>query len=241
MRRRTSLVTAVVSTVLLAAGCGLTDEGPRPGVAAEVDGESLQLEVVDRTVEDYCTLLAEHPDEQAFPTALIRTQLTLLWSRSVAIDAVATDHGVPVPGEVDESEVRAQWEALGEIDDDNLESFTWLADIQARDEAMIEAIGTAAFLDETGQPVVGEDAWNRGNELVALWLDHNQPHLNPVFGDVDWSDGTISADALSVPVSDEAVGLVDISAVSAERLAELPASQRCGPEPQDEAAAVPIG
>ena len=66
------------------------------------------------------------------------------------------------------------------------------------------------------------------------WFDLHEPRLNPLFGEVDWSDGTISADALSVPVSDEAVSMVDISAVSAERVAELPASQRCGPEPQGE-------
>lgn len=245
MRRRTSLTAVALTGLLLtvgAAGCGLTDNGPKPGVAAEVDGETLTLATVDDAVEDYCTLLAEHPDEQAFPTALIRTQVTLLWSRSIAIDAVASEYDVPQPAALDRGAVEAQWAALGEIDDDNVDSFTWLSEIQTRDDAMVEAIGTAAFLADGGQPVVGEDAYAKGNELVAAWLTDHEPDLNPVFGSVDWETGTISADGLSVPVSDAAFGMLDISNVAPDVVAELPESQRCGPAPKADAVkTVPAG
>lgn len=242
MGRRTSLAAVALTGLVLTAGCGLTDNAPHPGAAAEVDGTSLSLDTVDKAVGDYCAMLAEHPDETPFPVALIRTQVTLLWSRAQAIDAVATTYDVPIPADLDEAAVKADWAGLGEVDDDNLESFTWLSDIRTRDDAMIAAIGTAAGLRDDGQALAGEDAYNRGSELVAAWLVDHEPDLNPVFGDVEWSTGTISADTLSVPVSDEATSLLDLSTVSAERVAELPASQRCGPEPSAaQSQVVPVG
>ena len=224
-------VIAGAALSLSVTACGVADgDGPRPGVAAEVDGQTLELGKLDRAVQDYCDVLAESPQGEAVPKAAVRADLARLWAQAVAVDEIAGDYGVDVPDEtVERAFVERAWGTLGEVDDDNYESFEWLTWVQLRVNDPLLAIGNQVVLEETGQPADQPTAAARGTEAVQAWLDDNELELNPVFGQLDADTGQFAGDGLSVAVSDEARDGVKNPPYSAEQVAGLPATQRCGP------------
>ncbi len=225
-------VAALSAAALLAAGCGVSDDGVKPGVAAEVEGQQLRLSKVDRAVEDYCALRAANPQATAAPTALIRAQFVVGWTQAVAVDALADEHGVTLPSEaIDRTSVQQAWEPLGTIDDDNYETFEWLTWIQQRLSDPVAQLGA----EDAG--VEGQEAVAAGIDLITGWLGDNDVTFNPVFGSYDAETGVFGSDPLSVPVSGEAKGASDTSALTPEQIADLPADQRCGPAAAPAAAA----
>ncbi|WP_156391615.1 MULTISPECIES: hypothetical protein [unclassified Nocardioides] len=230
--RRVNVRTAVAlaAVALVAAGCGLTDGGAQPGVAAAVDGETLELSQVDQAVQDYCDLLTANEQFAPVPTALVRGQFAQGWTRAIAIDHLAAELDVPLPPEsIDRATVENLWMELGEVDDDNYDSFEWLTWVQLRLASTAEQLGARTVLQETGQTVSGEQAINVGVGLADEWLADHEPELNPVFGEYNPETGYFDGDSLSVPVSREAGSVVDTSALTAEQVNALPEDQRCGP------------
>lgn len=243
MRRRTSLVTALAATALLAAGCGLTDEGPRPGAAAEVDGQTLELARVDAAVEDYCGLLAKEAEgAPSYAKAVVRSQLAWNWAQAVAVEELAPDYDVDLPSGVETAVVERSWGVSR--DDDEFESFEWLTWIGQRLDQPVVLIGERA-LREAGQEPTPDAAPAAGYDVINAWLDDNDVELNPVFGERDPEEGTFLGDDLSVAVSavakqgDQLGKPVTSEGENAERLAALPAGEVCG-RPV-EAPAQPVG
>lgn len=242
VRRRTSLATAVAATALLAAGCGLTEDGPRPGAAAAVDGQTLELDKVDAAVEDYCGLLANEQGAPSYAKAVVRSQLAWNWAQAVAVEELAADYGVDLPTGVESALVERSWEVSR--DDDEFDSFEWLTWIGQRLDQPLVLIGERA-LREAGQQPTAETAQAAGYDVIDTWLADNDVDLNPVFGPRDDEQGSFLGDDLSVSVSGVAkqgdqLGLpVASEAEAAERLAGLPASEVCGSPV--EAPAQPVG
>jgi hypothetical protein len=229
-RRVVPFVTALAAVATFATGCGLTEDGPRPGVAAEVDGETLRLEQVDEAVEEYCRLRAEHPEATPASRASIRAQFVLGWAQAVGVESLAEEYDVPLPSDkVHRAAVEAAWGELGEIDDDNYEAFEFLTWIQERLTTPVEALGSEKLEEETGQGAVGQPAVDRGIALIQEWLQDQDPELNPVLGELDQETGLFAGDALSVAVSDEAKA-ASSTEQGEDYLSSLPADQRCGPE-----------
>ncbi len=232
-RRLVPLITSVaaVATSALLAGCGLTpDAATEPGLAVKVDGLNLGLAKVDRVVDDYCALLAQDPQAQAAPRAFVRANFALGWARARAVDALAGEYGVQLPpSPVTRSVVEADFGRSGSVTDDNYDSLAWLSGLQQRLGPALEQLGTKVG-QESGQAVAGEAALRAGNERVLSWLDDNDLVLNPAFGTFDEKTGGFGGgDLLSIPVSSEARANDDPLKLSAEQLAALPATQRCGP------------
>lgn len=232
VRRRTSLATAVAATALLAAGCGLTDDGARPGVAAEVDGQSLELDQVDQALTDYCGLLASEEGAPTYAKAALRSQLAWNWAQAVAVEELASSYSVEVPTGIETSVVERSWGVSR--DDDSYESFEWLTWIGQRLDAPLVAIGTQSLLDTTGEPPAAEAAQAAGLDLVDEWLADHDVDLNPVFGPRDAEQDAFLGDDLSVAVSGTArqgdsLGLPVRSQEEANaKLAQLPATELCG-------------
>lgn len=240
MRRRTSLVSAVAAAALLTAGCGITDNAAKPGLAAEVDGQTLRLDKVDQVVADYCALRATNPEAPAAPTALIRSQFVIGWTQAVAVDTLGPEHGVALPqGEVDRLAVDDAWGKLGTIDDDNYDSFAWLTWIQQRLTTPVAELGSKLALAESGQQLTGDAAVNRGVDAVTEWLDDEHVVVNPVFGQYDASTVSFGGDPLSIPVSGEARAADKTAEFTPEQVAKLPAGQVCGKAAP--APAAPVG
>lgn len=226
---------SLAALALLTAGCGVSDNDVKPGVAAEVEGQQLSLSKVDRAVEDYCALRSANPQAQPAPTALIRAQFVVGWTQAVAVDDLAPEHGVELPpAAIDRTAVHDAWDALGTIDDDNYDTFEFLTWIQQRLSDPVAEIGA----DESGAE--GDAAVSAGITLITKWLDEHDVSFNPVFGSYDATTGVFGGDPLSVPVSSEAKGASDTGALTPEQIAKLPADQRCGPA-VDPSAVVPQG
>ena len=246
MRRRfrNLAAVAIVSMVGLgSAGCGLTDTGAEPGVAASIGEERLALSKVDDAIEDYCALRAGNPQAGVDPTALVRSQFVLTWTQAIAVEHLAPEHDVSLPsGKIDPAEVRRTWGQLGTIDDDNFETFEWLTWLSQRVGDPVLEIGAEDLGAGPTKQVTQEEASQRGLELIDAWLEEHRPHLNPTFGtfDVDYAAQSAShtGDTLSVPVSGEARRTSDTTKLDAAAVADLPASQRCGAVP-DPAAQAP--
>lgn len=229
--KRWRLAASLATLPLMVAACGLTDDGVRPGAAAELDGQRLELSRVDQAVQDYCSLLAVNEQAVASATSSVRAQFMQGWTQAVAVDHLAEEEGIDLPPEsIDRAQVEQVWGDLGAIDDENYDTFEWLTWISLRLNAPLEALGSKQLRAETGQSVGGDQAVSRGIQLVTDWLEDNPPDINPVFGVYDDETAVFNADGLSVPVSDEAAALVDTSKVTAEQVSALPANQRCGPE-----------
>lgn len=240
--RRAMLPSVIACTALAVsvAGCGVSDEGIRPGVAAEVDGQTLELGKLDRAVQDYCDLLASNDASTAVPTAAVRADLTRLWTQAVAVEEIADTYRVDLPSDVVERDfVERAWSSLGEIDDDNYESFEWLTWVQLRVNDPLLEIGNQIVLDESGQMADQDTAAARGFEAVSAWLEEAGVEFNPVFGHLDPETDQFEGDALSIAVSAGARDGVQKPPFSAEQVAALPATQRCGPAVPAEAQVQP--
>lgn len=238
-RRVVPFVTAVAAVATFGSGCGLTEEGPRPGLAAEVAGETLTLDRVDEAVQDYCALRAVHPEAVAAPRADVRAQFVLGWMQAVGVERLAGEYDVPTPPEaIDRAVVQEQWGELGEIDADNYDSFEWLTWIQLRLTSPVEILGSRVTEEETGEAAVGQPAVDRGVAVVQEWLADNDPEINPQFGELDVESGLFAPDQLSVPVSTEARSAAGER--TDQEVGALPPGERCGPAaPTDPSA--PVG
>lgn len=224
-------VVALAAVAMVAAGCGLTDEGARPGVAAEVEGQRLDLSTVDRAVQDYCELLAVNEQASPSPTAVVRAQFALGWMQAIAAEQLAEENDIPLPPEaIDPGLVEEYWGELGTIDEDNYETFEWLTWLRNALSSPVEQLGAKLLLAETGQTSNQQDALNRGAARINEWLEENDPELNPVFGEYNAETGFFDGDTLSVPVSGEARASRDTGNLTAEQINALPAEQRCGPK-----------
>lgn len=108
----------VVSLAVLAAGCGSDNlvggEPPAPGVAAEVEGETLDLDQVDVLTGAICESLENDPTAQGTSRAVVQTSVVAQWVSSevarelveqqdVSLEVEPADYG-GIPGWADFSE-----------------------------------------------------------------------------------------------------------------------------------------
>ncbi|MBM9459519.1 hypothetical protein JK386_06360 [Nocardioides sp. zg-536] len=230
-QRNLGALSALACLALVASGCDLSD-GARPGLAAEVAGEQLELSTVDAAVQDYCAVLAEEPRAEPVPTASLRSGFALAWLQAVAVENLAAQYDVPLPPDtVDGAVVRATWGLDGQLTDENRDTFEWLTWIELRLDQPVQALGTVLLDPDGVAEVPAPQAFDRGIAEVRAWLDENAPVVNPVFGEYDDATGRFDVDLLSVPVSDEAGAIAEPSELTAAQVAALPADQRCGPAP----------
>lgn len=238
---------AVASVLVLGAGCSLGDGGPRPGVAAEVEGEVLTIDDVDEVVRDICEVYDDlEAGAPPIPIADARARVVEGWVNAAAVEAILEERGLPAIPEPADEDVEAFWEQAGftGLGEGTLDSFRVMYEIQVALNEGQTAIAEDA-LAETGQTTTPtqEDLFEAGQTTVTAWLSTHDAELNPVFGEIE--DGTIdlTGGTLSVPVSGPAE--LVLTAVDAEATAEdvlaLPADQRCGPDELPEPAPVPMG
>jgi len=225
-RARIVVAAVGVTAVGLLAGCGVADEGVRPGVAAEVGDTTISLDEVDETAEELCDLRGEDPATKGKPVsgAEVRTRaLQSLVLKAIA-DGVAEERGI---------EPSPSYENLEATADDE-------GTVQAR-----EVLGLSYFVnvmqaagrDEAGSSAAEEEQLAAGIGIAQEWTEREGVKTNPVFPDLAIGDVAVEFtrdDDLSVAVSDFA----DAALSDADRLAQqqgdstyaasLPESQRCG-------------
>lgn len=216
--RRTPLLQSlsVLASVALLAGCGVSDDEPRPGLAAEVGGERLSVRDLDVLVDAVCT--SAEADEAAATTTRGQAQDQLLqnWIAFQAVLDAAEAAGTAADGPATAVEEVPGWEDMSTDEQDAVEAYLTLSsDARASAEQIAE---------------------EAAGEQVELTVN---PRYGLDTGDVDLatllSAGLPAADQeLSVAVSDEAQPAEGEQ--SAAELASLPTGQLCGPRPEAGAA-----
>jgi hypothetical protein len=224
-RARIAAAAAGVVAAGLLTGCGIADEGVRPGVAAEVGDTTISLDDVEDAAEKLCDLRGEDPTTKGVPVsgAEVRTRaLQTLVLRTIA-DGMAEDYDVtPSPS----------FANLEEAADD-------AGTVQAR-----EVLGLSYFVNtmqvvgaQEAPGAAAQDQLAAGIAAAQKWTEREGVKTNPVFPDIAVGDVALEFtrdDDLSVAVSDFA----EDALADADRLAQqegdsayaatLPESQRCG-------------
>lgn len=201
--RRTPALVAATAAVLLVSACGSND-APRPGVAAQVDGTTLSLTTLDNLVDAVCIATASSPQGQGTSRGYAAGQEVGTWVTDQAFIQYAAEHGLPgartaqdlsgVPG-------------IDQMTSDQRAALQDLIDDQAQVQAINKLAG-GLRLDPADFDIV----------------------INPRFDLSATDQGLVPTDRqLSVAVSGDA--LAGGGEPTAAEVAALPDSQLCGRRP----------
>jgi peptidyl-prolyl cis-trans isomerase SurA len=209
------------AAVALLSGCGAA----RPGVAAEVGGNTITVNEVDELTDNLCAVQEDVPDQPNVPQVVSGEQarnsaLQALILRSIA-DQMADDYGVE-SGPDFQAQVHQVRLQFGTVDD-------------AKVEAALPAYTSIAYFidimrqigDTTENGLSDDEALAAGIKLAQNWETDHGVETNPKFDSF-----SIGAQEIKSERSDLAFG-VSKAAKDAEEGADsygasLPESQRCG-------------
>lgn len=236
LRRVALLVVPVLVGATGLSACGVSDEQPRPGLAASVDGTDISLDRVDDATTRYCDYVADDPASagQAIPRSVQRQQVAVTFILQTALEHILDDRDLDVTADYQAraADLRTQ---IGDQPDsgplyDILEANTYV-------NVAIEALGADEGTDSgDGSDGADPSATPPGLTLAYDWLRENDVEINPVVGLDITDEGLVNADGddLSVAVSDEAKAAVlsvddpDVQAKIESLVQTLPAEQVCG-------------
>lgn len=204
--RRTSAtrraLVAVPAALLLLAGCGLGDDAPHPGVAAEVDGQQLSLSDLETLVDAACTANANDPQGQVTTRGNAASQEVTKWIGAQLVISHAENSNLPTPAPVQDMSSVPGWASMSADEHKALQDFV---DQQGEANAIVRADPSANDIDASKAHVV----------------------INPRFDlDVSATRFVPTDHQLSVAVSKDA--LAASTQPTLEQLRALPSSQLCG-------------
>lgn len=220
VRRPLSAAAATIGLALVATGCAsnvIGDDGPRPGVAAQVEDTKITLEDLTSVVDGLCTLQAADPDPAAVGTSreFAQAQILQAWVTSLVDAEFADEQQIEATPEDPGLELAPGWD---DIDEDDREPLATYVD---------------AFVYSTA---VQQEA----SEGEAPDPDDYDIVINPRFDiELEGNEFVPAGEQLSVPVSDEAATALEPP--TAEDVRELPDDELCGKRPPPEAPAIPLG
>ncbi|TIC87555.1 hypothetical protein E8D34_10605 [Nocardioides sp. GY 10113] len=208
--------TALLCAVAVSAsGCGIGEAGPRPGVAAEVDGTVLSTSDLNTLVDAVCVITAATPDSAATSRGAAQASLLQSWVGSTVVNAFGDEQGIDGKAPEPDTGSIAGWDQLD-------------SDQQSVVSDYLTRIGSAqAIASASGGSPDPDDFDVVINPRFGLAIEDGQ------FVDEDGQ--------LSVAVSDAAKDAATSTSgqLSADEVAALPDSQLCGARP--EAVATPEG
>jgi len=224
--RRLVAVAAGLAVAGILAGCGLAEDGARPGVAAEVGDTTISLEDVDEAAQELCDLRAEDPLTMGTPVsgAEVRTRaLQNLVLRTIA-DGLAEQYDI-TPSPTYER-IEAQAEEAGTVQTAEVVGLNYFVNV-------MQAVGA----EEAGASASEEDQLAAGIKAAQEWTAREGIRTNPVFPEIAIGDLAVELDRdddLAVAVSDFAEqALADVDRLEEQAgdstyAESLPESQRCG-------------
>ncbi|WP_193608522.1 hypothetical protein [Nocardioides lijunqiniae] len=226
--RRVRLAAAATAVLAVAlTGCGVAGTSFQPGVAADVDGDRISTDRVDRLVGDYCDAVRDQlqQDGSVVPLGYLRSGVVGQLALVSAAEQLAEEHGVEPTDDYDRvvTDLRGQTRDLPE---DQQDAVIAINGSSAYVQAVQLAVGDK-LLTEEGQPTGPEAAGQRGADELTRWLDDHDIKLNPEFG-ISFQDGQVVSEdtQLAVAVGDTATTSA-LEAPDQEYAKSLPASQRC--------------
>ena len=240
MRTHRRLVT-VAATTFLAFGlgaCGISDDGPHPGLAAEVDGRSISVNDLGHLLDAVCISTTEDPKAQGTSRDVAESQLLKQWVSNQLVLAHGADKADAVKVGDLGLETIPGWR---QMNDDEQKAVADYLELQVRSNQVLgtlapgEAIAPADF-DVTINPRFDFDV---SQEAYAPADDQFQVPISQKLAVA--YDGQ-----LSVPVSKAANDALLLSSgagqLTPDQVAELPDAQLCGkrPAPQAPGNQIPI-
>lgn len=223
--RSRRLVSGAVTAaaVLLLPACG---DGVSPGVAAQIDDETISTEEVD----DLATVICEIDKGAGQPgkpmSAQRATALTVLLGIELGREVGDLD---AVPQQQVNQAVTAASEARALVPEDLQDYFDEVVRESTRSALAVDAAASAA-VSEAGGPPDPTAVQEQAALLSQQYLEENPVEIDPRFG-VYQNGQVVSGDgSVSVPVSERATSLVPQSTddMAAQPPADLPAAQVCG-------------
>lgn len=225
-RVRIAAVAAGLAGASLLSGCGVADEGIRPGVAAEIGDTSISLDEVDDAAEELCDV--HQQDEATKAVAIsgaeVRTRALQTLVLHVIADGLAAEYDItPSP-------------TFDSLEEATADSGTYQAQ-ETLGISYLVSVMQAVGKQEAGAGASEEDQLGAGIAAAQEWTEREGVETNPVFPDIEIGDLAVEFtrdDDLSVPVSRFAKdALADSERLveqqpDSEYAASLPESQRCG-------------
>lgn len=203
-----------IGLALVATGCAsnvIGADGPKPGIAAQVEDTEITLDELEQVTDGLCTIQEADPQAVATSRAFAQSQIVRAWVQSLVSAAYAEEHDLDVTAQDPRLEEAPGWD---DVDEDDREALQAYVDAFTYSQAV-----AAAAEGEAPDPA-----------------DYDIT-INPRF-DVELEGAEfVPADGqLSVPVSEEAA--LSAEAPTAEDLEELSDDELCGKRP-DPAVAPP--
>ncbi len=237
MRTIPRVAVATVGVVIagLLAGCGVADEGVRPGVAAEVGDAQIELADVEQAAKDRCKILDELAGEGGQPQsgAVVRGYALQGAVLRELADQLAAEYDVE-PSERYESFRSQVRDQLGSLDEDLVDRVLDNVSGGAYFEDILVQVGREQLGLRESEDPDGQQGFARGIEIAQDWVAEHPIETNPRFTTLSLGDDRIvtGRSDLSTPVSDFARSALaageDPQAEGAGYAASLPDSQRCG-------------
>ena len=237
---------AALAVVLLTggtvlSGCGVSDERPRPGAAAQVDDVRISADLVDGAVTDACTYFTS-VDNEPFPRSIALQQFVSSLVNQSAIEQLMDETGATLDGNKNyQSDVADLDTQLADIPADVRDNVGLLRRAQIVVSYGTYAVGDAEFTASGEVPGTAAEVTERGQAALTTWIAEHEIDINPIY-QLAVVDGVIVVDdeGTSVAQSDFAqAGLLDVlsqdeatvAALTAKvsaKAAQLPADQLCG-------------
>ena len=220
---RARVLAAAGAFAVLTTGCGVAETGIRPGVAAQVEDQTIRVDEVDDVANRLCRVLQSSTQ---FPReGLTDAQLRNAALRGLSLHAIGQelleeyDATLPEGQDRGEEQLRLSFGAADPADRAAVEP-VFTSDQYIQD--VLVAIGT----EEGGSAADPQAALQAGVARAQEWQERADVVTNPAFEAVEFGSTAIESarSELSVPASEFATGA---AAGDQAWAASLPESQRC--------------
>jgi hypothetical protein len=224
--RLAAAATAVLTVALT--GCGVTGTGFQPGVAADVEGETISTDRVDEIVGSYCDAVRPQlqQDGSAIPLSYLRSGVAGQLALVSAAEQLAEEHDVEPSRDYTRAvtDLEAQVAALPE---DQQEAVVEIETSSQYVQAVQLAVGEKLLADEGQREPGPEAAGQRGVEELTAWLEDHDVELNPEYGIAIEEGKLVSKDTQMAVAVGETAKKSGLESPDPEYAKSLPAPQRC--------------
>jgi hypothetical protein len=222
-RRAAALSIATLAALATLSGCGAL----HPGVAVQAGDEKFSLQQVDEITRDVCTVIqSDAGSAGAYAMESIRRGVVRSLALRSAAEQLAVQYDVE-PGTAYNAVVKQYDSKLTAVSDSEREHAVTVLAAADYIQGVLNAIGTAE-LTAAGVTVDEAAAAAKGGEILKAWTVEHGIEVDPRFDLVLGDTGLESVHTdTSYALSDFATQ-AGADQPSAEFVAALPQSQRCG-------------
>ncbi|MCD4526665.1 hypothetical protein [Nocardioides sp. cx-173] len=225
---RVRLATVAAALTVGLTGCGVAGTSFHPGVAADIDGDTVTTAHVDELVYDYCEAVRDQlrQDGSAVPLGYLRSGVVGQLTLAAAAEQLAEEQGVEPTQEYASAlaQLRTQTAGLSEA---QREAVLEINGSGVYVQAVELAVGRKLLAEEGQRSPDDQTAGQRGVDELNTWLEEHDVEINPEYG-IEIVDGQpVDADTqLAVGVGDTA-RTAALEEPDQQYAKSLPASQRC--------------